>query len=83
MPLRQGPWNQSPAATEAKFDFVLDLVGGWYEAASLRLLGSGGQLASVGATMERVGWGGLLAVMAGAAWKTLLGKLGVGHKYRL
>jgi NADPH:quinone reductase-like Zn-dependent oxidoreductase len=84
--LLQGPWNQSPAATGEKFDFILDVIGGWYEAASLRLLKSGGQLAAVGATgpdVDRVGYGGMLSLLLGVTWKTLLGKLGLGHKYHL
>ncbi|PSC73044.1 NADPH:quinone reductase isoform A [Micractinium conductrix] len=79
----QGPWEASPAAKE-RFDLIVDTIGGSYETASLRLLRRGGRLAGLGASgpgVERVSVLGLVGLIANAAWRSLLGKLGLAPKY--
>ena len=81
----QGPWEASPAAKE-RFDLIVDTIGGSYETASLRLLRRGGRLAGLGASgpgVERVSVLGLVGLIANAAWRSLLGKLGLAPKYTL
>lgn len=84
----QGPWEA--AARESlggeRYDFVLDTIGGSYEAASLRLVKRGGQLAGVGATgpdVARVSLLGMAALLFNAGWRTLMGRLGLAPKYHL
>ncbi|EFN53611.1 hypothetical protein CHLNCDRAFT_136860 [Chlorella variabilis] len=82
----KGPWEA--AARESlggeRYDFVLDTIGGSYEAASLRLVKRGGQLAGVGATgpdVARVSLLGMAALLFNAGWRTLMGRLGLAPKY--
>lgn len=65
---------------------MVDAVGGSYQAASLRLLSPGGWFSSLGATgpdVHHVSVLGMLGLMAGAAWRTLLGKLRLGPRFKL
>lgn len=81
----KGPWQADPAATAEPFDLVLDTIGGSYEAASLKLVKPRtGRLCSLGATgpgLDRVSIWGMVTLMGGAMWRTLLGKLGLGPMY--
>ena len=73
-------------AAGERFDLIVDTVGGPYEKASLPLVSKGGRLAALGATgpgVERVSLGGIAALLLGALWRSLVGKLGLGPKYTL
>lgn len=69
-----------------RFDAVVDTIGGSYQPASLRLLAKGGSFAALGATgpdLHSVSLLGIVGLMAGAAWRTLLGKLHLGPRFKL
>lgn len=82
----QGPWDAGLAAAGQRYDAVVDTIGGSYQAASMRLLAPGGCFSALGATgpgLEHVSVLGMIGLMAGAAWRTLLGKLRLGPKFKL
>lgn len=80
-----GPWDAGLAAAGQRYDAVVDTIGGSYQAASMRLLAPGGCFSALGATgpgLEHVSVLGMIGLMAGAAWRTLLGKLRLGPKFK-
>lgn len=80
----QGPWAEAAKTSGERFDLVLDIIGGSYQAASLKLLKPGGRLCAFGASgpdVSKVSVLGIVGLMLGALWRTMLGRLGLGPKY--
>lgn len=80
----QGPWAEAVEASGERFDLVVDIVGGSYEAASLKLLKPGGRLCALGASgpdVKKVSMLGIVGLLFNAFRRTMMGRLGLGHKY--
>lgn len=64
----------------------MDTIGGSYERASLRLLSKGGSFANLGASgpgVDKVSVWGIVGMLLGAMWRSMLGAVRLGPPYKL